>query len=115
MKPASGTGKHTTIIEPRYLWIHIDNTIVNNQEKFFLECSYYWEQAVEATEFEPPINETFMLTEMRGFNILSLTDREGCTLHIDSSVDLYELLSEDTITEIEIKVLREIKEEANES
>ncbi len=111
-KPTYGSGKHLTIFEPDSLHIAIGNTLLGNKDSFKLVCSYYWEDAISPTEFSPPVDEEFLLTELKNLCSMSFCNGTDLILEVDTDVDMMGFLSCATVRNIEDKVLREIREEA---
>ncbi len=113
MKPTYGIGRYVTHIPPKGMSITVDDTMVTNSREFFLQCSYYWEAGYPGNQEQPEEKDYFELTEIQTQVRILFTEWNGLELYVSPNVKLNEILSEDTIFELQKKVLREIREEAS--
>lgn len=112
MKPKYGSGKHNTVVPQ--ITLNVANTVVQSTHSFCLEVCYDWDEGCKGDSEQPAEQEWFEINSIKPLDRIELVDQIGLSLTIWEDTELISILDESYIDRLTIKVIKELREEANE-
>lgn len=107
-----GEGWHETCVPQ--MSITVANTTVKNLSPLWIKMWYDWSEGCKGDSEQPAEQEWFEITSIKASDTITLTDNYGVMVLVSGGTELISILDESYIDRLTIKVIKELREVANE-